>query len=248
MSTWIPEITAGLLFPWLIVQGKRVRRDTPRLPEAIGPRTGLMSADGQALAAEEDPTMSLQLVGIGESPVAGVGVVRQDQAITAQCARLLAQKLDTPVSWQAYGKNGATAGYAVHKLMPAITPRKVDIVVVGFGVNDTTAFTSVKKYRQDIKQLIGEIQNALQPEVIVLASVPDMGLFPALPQPLRTILGMKAKVLDQAIAKLAAGIPNVLHVPVVVDATETSLMAEDGYHPSEIGVIMWAKQIVRALV
>ncbi|HLM69468.1 MAG TPA: hypothetical protein VK358_18145, partial [Longimicrobium sp.] len=36
----------ALLAPVLVLQGKRVRRTTPRLPEAAGPRTGAVAGRG----------------------------------------------------------------------------------------------------------------------------------------------------------------------------------------------------------
>ena len=247
MRNWYPEIVAAVLFPVLWWQGKRARRETPRLPEAPGQRSGVMTEDGRSLASAEDPTLCVHIVGVGESPVAGVGVATQDQAITAQFARLLAQKMGCPVAWQAYGKSGATIEDAVENLVPGIVPRKVDIVLIGFGVNDTTAFHSAQRYSNALRRMIAEVKARLNPDVIVVASVPQMALFPALPWPLNSVLGFKAAVLDRAAAKLVDGMTDVVHVPVVLDPKEAELMASDGYHPSAFGALVWARQIVRVL-
>jgi hypothetical protein len=37
MRGYLPELIAALLLPWLLLQGRRTRRITPRLPEAVGP-------------------------------------------------------------------------------------------------------------------------------------------------------------------------------------------------------------------
>ncbi len=248
MRNWFPDIVAIALFPILLWQGKRTRRYTPRLPEALGARSGVMTADGHSLATAEDPSLCVQIVGVGESPVAGVGVATQDQAITAQFARLLSQKMHCPVAWQAYGKNGATIEGAIDTLIPTVLPRKVDIVLIGFGVNDTTAFHSAQRYSNALRRLIAEVRTRLHPDVIVVASVPEMGMFPSLPWPLNRVLGMKAKVLDAAAAKLVAGMSDVVYAPVRIDTDDTNLMARDGYHPSEMGAIVWARQIVRVLI
>jgi lysophospholipase L1-like esterase len=247
MRNWFPEIVAAVLFPILLWQGKRTRRYTPRLPEAPGQPSGVMTEDGRSLDVADDPELCVQVVGIGESPVAGVGVASQDQAVTAQFARLLSQKMHCPVAWQAYGKNGATIEDAVTTLMPGVVPRKVDIVVIGFGVNDTTAFHSAERYSKSLHRMIAEVRARLRPDVIVVASVPQMALFPALPWPLNRVLGMKARVLDNAAARLVDGMPDVVHVPVAIDPKDGALMASDGYHPSEFGALVWARQIVRVL-
>lgn len=248
MRKWLPECIAFLLFPLLKWQGKRTRRSTPRLPEAAGPRSGVMTEDGQSIPQAVDGELCVQLVGIGESPVAGVGVAVQDQAVTAQLARLLAQKMGNPVAWQAYGKNGATIEGALTSLVPTITPRKVDIVLIGFGVNDTTAFHSAGHYKKSLEQLLAHVRTRLQPEVIVVSAVPEMALFPALPWPLNRVLGAKALVLDSAAAELVADMPDVVHVPVSMDPTNAELIASDGYHPSAFGALVWARQLVQVLI
>ncbi|MGB7479647.1 MAG: SGNH/GDSL hydrolase family protein, partial [Burkholderiaceae bacterium] len=78
MRRYLPELIALPLLPLLVAQGRRTRRVTPRLPEAGGPDCGLAgSGSGRPL----------RLLAVGESPVAGVGVLRHDEAITGQLAR-----------------------------------------------------------------------------------------------------------------------------------------------------------------
>jgi lysophospholipase L1-like esterase len=248
MRNILPEIAAALLFPLIIWQGKRTRRMTPRLPEAPGETTGVMTEDGRSLRTEEaDLSLCMQVLGIGESPIAGVGVASQDQAVIAQFARILAQKLACPVAWQSCGKNGATVQHALTALMPTIKTRPVDIVIIGFGVNDTTAFHSPFQYQQALRQMIGEVRARLTPEVIVIASVPPLERFPALPWPLNKVLGLKARVLDRAAQSLVKDFPDVVHVMATMDMNDPKLMAMDGYHPSELGALVWARQMVRAL-
>ena len=61
------------LGPLLLVQGRRVRRDTPVLPEAPGPREG---------EAGEGPP--LRLLVLGDSAGAGVGAATQEEALTGR--------------------------------------------------------------------------------------------------------------------------------------------------------------------
>jgi lysophospholipase L1-like esterase len=61
-----------------------------------------------------------------------------------------------------------------------------------------------------------------------------MHAFPALPQPLRGVLGARARLLDAALARLPSRLVDVAHVPIPVDATP-ELFCGDGFHPSEAG-------------
>lgn len=60
-----------VLGPILMFQGRRLRRTIPRLPEASGPCTGLVSGASPTLTS---PPLKLLL--IGESTAAGVGAAR----------------------------------------------------------------------------------------------------------------------------------------------------------------------------
>ena len=239
MWSWLPAAVALPLLPLLSAQGKRTRRVTPRMPEAVGARSGLA---GTAVGI----TPALSVLSLGESPVAGVGVTLQEQAITAQFAQALATRLQRPVAWQAYGKNGATIAEALTELVPQLPVTPVQIVLLAFGVNDTTAFRSSARYREHLHQMLQTLTTRLQPALIVIAGVPPLHLFPALPQPLRFVLGLKAICLDQTARQLAATLPDTLYVPVASDNARRELMAADGYHPSALGVAEWARQLADA--
>lgn len=245
MRSYVPELLALPLYPLLYLQGKYVRRVTPRLPEAAGPASGLAQPPHMELAAAS----AVRLLGIGESPVAGVGVGRHEQAITAQFARELAQQWQIAVRWQALGHNGADLAQALEVLVPQLPERApgADLVLIAFGVNDTTAFRSANRYRTELARLIGVVQEKLAPKHIILSGVPPMHAFPALPQPLRFVLGSKAKVLDRVSRELAASFVNVHYVAMPLDTGEPGLMAEDGYHPSEQGARCWARHLAGSM-
>ncbi|MCW5299558.1 SGNH/GDSL hydrolase family protein [Herbaspirillum lusitanum] len=251
MRRWLPELLALPLLPWLYAQGKRTRRITPRLPEADGAREGLCTP------AEVGDAVPVVLIAVGESPVAGVGVERQEEAITAQFAQELAVALRRPVQWRAFGKNGATVADAHRDVLPQLAqsslpkmPRmqELRIVLIAFGVNDSTAFHGSGRYRRDLAALAHALQRQLSPSLLLISGAPPLHLFPALPQPLRHVLGMKAAVLSRAAQQLAAELPRAIYVPVRSDARERNLMAHDGYHPSAAGARIWAQQLAQATV
>lgn len=246
MRRWLPELFALPLLPWLLVQGKRTRRITPRMPEASGERSGICSPPPNANAAAAGSDV-LELIVIGESPVAGVGVELQEQAVSAQLALLLAGQMRREIKWTAFGKNGARVSDALRDVVPQLPERKAHVVLIAFGVNDSTAFRSNARYQHDLMMLIEVVQRKLTPDLLVVAGVPPLHLFPALPQPLRFVLGLKASGLNQSAKALVATIPQAIFVPVQSNANDRSLMAVDGYHPSAAGAILWAQQLAVAI-
>lgn len=240
MRRFLPELVALPLLPLLIAQGKYTRRVTPRLPEAAGPDEGITDA------AHGAPPFSL--LALGESPVAGVGVGTHAEAITGQLAQAVSVRLQRAVSWRACGRNGVTAHEALQCLVPRIPQQPVDLALVAFGVNDTTAFRSVAAWRRDLMQVLHALDARCAPRLVILSGVPPLAHFPALPQPLRWVMGMKAQVLDAAARELAAHLPRTLYVPLALDPHERGMMASDGYHPSAAGCAAWAQVLADAYI
>lgn len=240
MRRYLPELVALPMLPFLIVQGRHTRKVTPRLPEAGGPVEGIA---GGAHAGGP-----LRLLTVGESPVAGVGVSTHEQAISGQLAIALANRLQRPVAWRACGKNGVTAREALESFILAIPEEPVDIALVAFGVNDTTAFSPAGRWTRDLGEVLQAIAHRCQPKLVLLSGVPPVAHFPALPQPLRWVMGLKAAVLDHAATELAGMHEAVCHVPLALDTRDRTMMASDGYHPSEKGCTAWAQLLADAAV
>ncbi|HEY8608673.1 MAG TPA: SGNH/GDSL hydrolase family protein [Noviherbaspirillum sp.] len=237
MRRYLAELIAVPLLPLLLAQGRRTRRVTPRLPEAAGPEYGL--APGAAEAAP------LSLLAIGESPVAGVGVDSHEHAITCRFAHALASRTGRPVRWRACGKNGITASEALDQLLSTLPEKPVDIALVAFGVNDTTAFRSTTRWRADLLALCRAVQARCTPRLLIVCGVPPVGRFPALPQPLRMVLGLKAEALDAVARSVADTLPQTLYIPLALDPDDRRLMASDGYHPSAEGCNAWAAALAQ---
>lgn len=235
----MPELIALPMLPILLVQGRRTRARTPRLPEATGERHGVAAHEGDAPA--------LRVLGVGESPVAGVGVARQEEAITAQFARELAARSVRPVQWRACGRDGATVRDALAELVQQIPQQPVDVLLVAFGVNDAVAFRRVGAWQQDVMTLLKRLRERCAPGVVLVSGVPPMQEFPTLPRPLRWVMGLKAAALDRGLQALARQHAWLHHVPIVLDTrNDATLAAEDGYHPSAKGCRAWARLLANA--
>lgn len=232
MRRFLPELIALPMLPFLVAQGRHARRVTPRLPEATGPASGI--------AGERHGGAPLSLLTVGESPVAGVGVATHEEAITGQLAHALAARLLRPVCWRACGKNGVTVREALERVIPSVPRMPVDVALVAFGVNDTTAFRPVSSWGRDLSAVLDALEVQCQPKLILLSGVPPLAHFPALPQPLRWVMGLKAQTLDVAAQALATKRAHTVHVPLALDTRDVTMMASDGYHPSAKGCAAWA--------
>ena len=122
------EITAPLLGlikiglgPVLLAQGQWVRRSTPQLPEAAGPRLGTVAIAGDAAP--------LRMLIVGDSSAAGVGVDTQDQALAPPAAKLISRRFKMPVEWQLIARSGVNTREAIDLVASHAQKRVVAFVV-----------------------------------------------------------------------------------------------------------------------
>jgi lysophospholipase L1-like esterase len=233
MSLKVNAATIALA-PVLLAQGLYVRRTTPKLGGATGPVAGLVPGKGG----------TLRLLVLGESTVDGVGAASHEEALTGQLAHALARRTGREVAWQAVGKTGANARVVHDELLGLACP--ADLVVIALGVNDTIKLRSAAAFRRDLLRLIVALRRRLGPAPVFLAGVPPMGRFPALPQPLRAVFGLRSAALDTAAASLAE-LPDVGYVPISAALLDPDCFAADRFHPGPAGYRIWADQLANVL-
>ncbi|HET7229768.1 MAG TPA: SGNH/GDSL hydrolase family protein [Longimicrobium sp.] len=236
LKTRIVAAAAFPLLPVLFAQGRGVRRRTPRLPDAAGPAEGVFPGAEPAL----------RLLVLGESTVAGIGAATHQTALTGHVAAALAWRTGRAVRWRAAGRSGANARQAA-ELVDALPIDPVDAVVISLGVNDTLRLRPPRMWAADVARLIGLIRERVGPAPVLLSPVPPIHSFPALPQPLRAIFGARARLLDAALARLPARVPNVAHVPLWVNPAP-HLFCADGFHPSEEGYVAIGGRLAEEMV
>jgi lysophospholipase L1-like esterase len=223
--------------PVLLAQGWWVRRVTPRLPGATGPVEGRL--DGAVSA--------LDLVVMGESPVAGIGAPTHHEAITGQTALALHQATGQTVRWLALGLSGATVQAARQRLLPQLAGRRADAVVLAFGVNDSIQQRTAQAWTADLRQLIAEVRAHVGAAPIVLSGIPPMNEFPVFPARLAAFLGQRSQLLNQATAALALELAAVTYAPMVRGLSVEDFCA-DRFHPSVSGYAMWGKHLAQHLI
>jgi lysophospholipase L1-like esterase len=221
--------TRLLLGPVLLLQGRRVRRDTPRLPEAAGAREGLEASACGATA--------LRLLVVGDSSAAGVGVERQEAALAQPMARALAARLGVAVRWQLVARSGVCAEEAIDLVRSAeVAP--ADVLATAVGMNDVTG-QRAPRFVRDMAELWRVASERSGARVGVITGLPPLHLLPAAPQPLRWYLGRYASDLDRRLEAWIAGEPRLRHCSLQWTAGPGSVAA-DGFHPGPAGYARWS--------
>jgi len=220
------------LGPVLIAQALRVRRNVVRLDEPPGARSG-----------SEGKGAPLRLLIAGDSAAAGVGARTQEEALSGQLVAQL--RPGSLVHWKLVAQTGYTVRDVIEELR-AISPERFDVAVVSIGVNDATGRTRSARWIERQAMLIELLKSKFGVAHILLSSLPPMHVFPALPQPLRWYLGMRAQQLNGMLRRIADadGCCEFLQIDFPF---EPGFMAADGFHPAAPAYSAWAAAAAQAI-
>lgn len=222
--------------PFLYLQGQYVRRKVGLLPDAAGEKTGKFGDD-------ED---FVNLLAIGESTVAGLGAKTHETALAGQFARVLSETIGKSVRWHVIGKNGVTAKRALKELVPLIPDEeKFDYIIVGLGGNDVLKLSSPLKWRRNMMKILRLLREKHPESVIFITNVAAIKLSPALPEPIKFILGRLSRLHNANIKQFVREFERVYYYeqPESVPPDFFS----DGIHPSEAGYKVWSEEIIKTM-
>ncbi|WP_300514153.1 SGNH/GDSL hydrolase family protein [Aliiroseovarius sp.] len=212
------------LFPVLIAQALRVRRQAQLLPEPPGARAGVAGAGPE-----------LRLMILGDSSAAGVGAAHQKEALSGRLVAELSRS--HRVSWRLEAVTGATTGSTLARL-DGLPRAAYDIVILVLGVNDVTSQLPLSRLRARRRELHHRLRSEFSARRIIAAGLPPMRDFALLPPPLSDVLGLQAARFDEALA-LDAEADGVEYMRFALPL-EPHLMATDGFHPSAAAYAIWA--------
>ena len=220
----MPDLVRIALFPVLAVQGARLFKTIPRLPEPSGVRVGT--------AGEGD---ALRLLVVGDSSGAGVGVRTQDEALLGQTVRRLAKRFR--VDYRLIARHGSTLPRTLEHLRKQ-SPKPFDVALVALGLNDIIAGQRFGPWLASYQELVAELRERWGVQHVVASALPPVGQFPAIPNPLRWTLGRQARRYDAALKAWAEDEPDVTYIDFETSADDplhgvpmADIMATDGFHP-----------------
>lgn len=213
--TTLAKIALGPLLLW---QARGARRHAVTLPEAGGPREGVLGSG---------PLLRLLIV--GDSSAAGVGAATQDEALAGHLSRTLAAAAARRVRWQLVARSGVSTVEAV-TLLEGAAPAPADVAVAVLGVNDVVEQVPTHRALLARAALVERLREQAGVRHVVFAPLPPMHEFPLLPNPLRAVVGRDARRLDATQAAWAARQAGVSHCAIDLHLGREH-MAADGFHP-----------------
>lgn len=221
------------LIPLLAWQAVSTARRAVRLPEPEGTRSGTLGSGPP-----------LRLLIVGDSSAAGVGVDRQEDALSGRITARLARH--ARVHWQLEAKTGDTTGQTLARVRAADL-QSCDIAVTGLGVNDVTHRVSKRRFLDNSLALHDHLRG-LGAKRIYVSAFPPVGKFPLLPMPLRRVLAAEAEEYDTALARIIDRTDDLVRITPGGFVMTEHHMSSDGFHPGAIVYDAWAQRVAVAVL
>lgn len=254
-----------LLAPIYFYQGRKIKRNTVRLPEPNGERHGQVQLNDAIESPKEAHKRTLNLMVVGDSAAAGVGSETQQEALVGNLIPVLTQQSAIQnqfdiLNWSLQATTGHTSFDILRRLYVLPAPSQpVDVMVLSVGVNDTTSKVSVDKWQQQIESIIAIAQRKFGVRELIFLSLPPMAQMPAIPAPLSNFVGAKAFILDKILQQVCAAHDSVTYMAtdfprMIAEHSNGTpidikvMFASDGFHPSSLMYGYWAQQLSELII
>jgi lysophospholipase L1-like esterase len=201
------------------------------------------------------PAGPLRYVALGDSYTIGTSVEAAVR-FPEQLAAALAEPAPPVVALVAnLGVNGYTTADLIREELPALDALEPEFVTVLIGVNDVVQAVPAATYEANVVIILDALLARLAPDRIVALAIPDYTVTPAgadYGDPRRQHDGIVAHNATMARLAGARGIAFVDTFDISLEAaSDRSLVAADGLHPSGAQYTRWVDRIapvVRDLV
>lgn len=230
------------LLPIVYFQGKRIKASVPVLPEAIGTEGVEGYSDKQ-----------INLLTLGESTIAGVGVDEHKNGLTGALAQSLFQQYKYKINWKVVAKSGFTASRVTKELVPKIGDFKPDLIVIGLGANDAFNFHSPLKWRASMNGLLTKLNNTFPNTQTVCLNMPPIKEFPAFTPLMKKMLGNLINLFGDELKDLTKKFDHVSFLDQKMSfenwmhkfdrPMKASDFFSDGVHPSALTYQTWGQDV-----
>jgi lysophospholipase L1-like esterase len=243
LKYYVGAIISAPLLPIMFFQGKKIRENVPKLPEARNPK-GYIKTDSEK---------TLKILAIGESTIAGIGVDFHENGFIGSLAKEISAKTNHSILWKVYAKSGYTAKKVRKRLVPKIVDSTADIIVIGLGGNDAFKLNSPDVWIFQINLLIKDLKRKFPKTPIYFTNMPPIKEFPAFTSTIKFVIGNLVEILGKRLYRKTRNMENVHYNKEVVDLEtwrkrynlegDISAFFSDGVHPSKLTYQVWGKDM-----
>jgi lysophospholipase L1-like esterase len=192
----------------------------------------------------------LRYVALGDSYTIGTAVA-QSERFPDQLVAALPQDPPALSLVANLGVNGFTSRQLIDRELPALRALEPDLVTFLIGVNDVVQRVPPATYEANVKAILDDLRRRLPPERIIAIAIPDFTVTPqgaSYGDPGAQSAAIRAN--NATMARLAAersiAWVDILDLSLRA-ATDRTLVADDGLHPSGAQYALWVERLVPAV-
>jgi lysophospholipase L1-like esterase len=184
----------------------------------------------------------LRIVFLGDSSVTAPGVEPLDHSWARQIAFHLADRFHVEAISVAVG--GSKASDVIDEQLDVALELEPDIAYVSVGSNDALRSTPIHRFEREYDALVARLHDEVP--AIGLSGIGDLGTIPRLPELARGVARIRARAVNNAVARVAARYPravksNAWDVMVDVFDRRPEMFAADHFHASAEGHLVFAE-------
>jgi acyl-CoA thioesterase I len=209
------------------------------------------SAPARPHRLPHDPPASVVYVALGDSTVSGGGATSPGRTYVRRLYERL-RAVYPQARLANLGVRGATAAAVVAGQLVAAIRQEPILVTLSIGPNDITSHRALADFARDIDTIMRTLRTKTS-AVLVVNLIPDLAVTPRFRSgPHAAQVGRRAEEFNAALSRSACA-----QGAVVVDLFTRSraelprhpeLVADDGYHPSDLGYARWAELMWEGIV
>ena len=196
------------------------------------------------------PQTQLRYVALGDSYTIGTSV-SVDARWPDQLAAALAGDLTALDLVANLGVNGYTSRDVLDVELPQLGSLRPEFITLLIGVNDVVQGVPAETYRQNVVRILDDLVGRVGATRIIVVTTPDYTVTPAgadYGDPTQQAAGIRENNSILSTLAAARGITIVdIHDISLSAATDRSLVASDGLHPSGAQYERWVARIAPAV-
>jgi lysophospholipase L1-like esterase len=192
--------------------------------------------------------MTMRYVALGDSYTIGTSVAEAerfpDQLIDALATGEDAIALDLITN---LGVNGYTSADLIRDELPALEALEPDLVTLLIGVNDAVQQVPTETYAANVERILDDLLGRLPSDRIVTVAIPDYTVTPAGgaygdPRQQHDAIVAHNGIMARLAAARGIAFVDIFDLSLQA-ATDRTLVAEDGLHPSGAQYGRWVERI-----
>lgn len=230
-------IISWLAAPIALYLGLRMRAATPRLLPPPGNKSGHIGND-------TEPAYNILVV--GDSSAAGVGVEDINQSIGPQLGAILHRETGAAVSWRIAGANSAICENIRDHVVPNLERHRYTHIILCAATNDMKNYLTARRFKKGFGGLLYALHSKWPDAQIIWTPMLDMRTVPGLPPLLGRILQLRAEIINRRGRQLCRERHAI--VAQQLQATDPAGFSVDGFHASAAGYHYWAELLAQTVL